>query len=77
MLAQEASIEVMMPEAEHFLIEAHGGETIGYFSVHGGDTLIEFHLNEPNWVFGECVFEQLLAKTPVRRALVKSFDRLL
>lgn len=76
-LAQEASIELLMPEAAHFRIEAQSGQTIGYCSVHDGDTLIEFHLTPPNWVFGECVFEQLLAKTPVRRALVKSFDRLL
>jgi len=74
--AQEPSIEVLVPDSAYFLIHA-GDVTCGYFIVHGDDMLLELHLRQPYWVFGECVFEQMLARGHVRRALVKSFDHLL
>lgn len=75
-LAQEASLEVLMPDASHYAIQ-HDGVRCGYVSIQEPDTLIEFHLRRPYWVFGECVFEQLLGQALVKRALVKSFDHLL
>lgn len=73
--AQEPSIEVLIPDAAYYAIN-HGDERCGYAIVHG-DTLIEFYLTRPYWVFGECVIEQILARGEVKRALVKSFDALL
>jgi GNAT superfamily N-acetyltransferase len=74
--AQELLLEVMRARAVHYRI-VHREETCGYFSVHGEQTLIEFYLGRPYWVFGETVFKQILQRMPVRRALVQSFDHLL
>ena len=73
---QEALLEALVAEGTAFLVRS-GGKPCGYFILHADSTLIEFHLLESHWVFGEAVFKQILAKTPVRRALVKSFDALL
>lgn len=74
-LAQEPSIEVLMPDAAHFII-IHDGVTCGYFSTHE-HTLIEFYVQKPYWVFGECVLDQIIDQNDVKLALVKSFDHLL
>lgn len=74
--AQEASLEVLVPGSDYFVI-CVDEVRCGYFIVHGEDTLIEFYLWAPYWVYAQGIFEQLLAETPVKRALVKSFDHLL
>lgn len=73
--AQELMIELLVQSGEAYLVEAKG-EVCGYFVLHDAHTLIEFYLRRPYWVFGEHVFRQILARTPVRRALVKSYDHL-
>ena len=73
---QELLLEVMVPGATHYRI-SHHDQTCGYFLVQGDDTLIELYLSPSYWVFGEAILKQILQRTQVRRALVKSFDHLL
>ena len=73
--SQELMLELLVQNGEAYQVEAKG-DVCGYFVLHAEHTLIEFHLRPPYWVFGEHVFRQILARTPIRRALVKSYDHL-
>jgi GNAT superfamily N-acetyltransferase len=72
--SQEALIEVQISSATgyHALYE---GRAVGY-AIISGDVVLEFFLRPEYAVFGQTVFDQLLAATHARRALVKSFDAL-
>lgn len=71
---QEALIEVQLADATPLLIR-YEQLAIGYALVLDG-TVLEYHLTEDFAVFGQTVFDQLLAATGARRAVVKSFDSL-
>lgn len=75
-LGQEASLEVLMPDSVHLAIEVEG-ERCGYFVVHERETLIEFYVTKPHWVYAQCICEQILAETEVKRARIKTYDHLL
>lgn len=73
--AQEALVEVLVQGGDTFAIELHG-EVVGYFVVHGGDTLVEFYLTPEHVPVAHVVFLRFLAEKKITRALVKSFDYL-
>jgi GNAT superfamily N-acetyltransferase len=72
--SQEVFVEVQVPGSGGQRI-LHDGRMIGYALLRER-TLIEFYLEEAYAVFGQTVFDQLLAHTGAERALVKSFDSL-
>lgn len=72
--SQEVLVEVQVPSAQGQRI-LHEGRVVGYALLRE-DSVIEFFLQRDYAVFGQSVFNQLLAHTGAKRALVKSFDAL-
>lgn len=73
---QELLLELLVPHCTAYAVVSKG-ERCGYFLVHEEHTLLELYLERTHWLYGEALFLQILERTRVRRALVKSFDALL
>lgn len=73
--AQEAFLEMLMLEAEHYLIRWKG-EEVGYISLHHRTTAIEFFLLPAALSFAQDLFPLILENLSIERAWIKSFDGL-
>lgn len=73
--AQELLLEVWIAESRAFLVVAHGAKC-GYFIVHPARGLLEFHLEQPYWIFADAVLRGIVERGLAQRAWVKSFDHL-
>jgi GNAT superfamily N-acetyltransferase len=73
--SQEVLLEVQIPAATGYRIVHTQSGVLGYALVRDA-TVLEFHLDPAHAVFGQTIFDQLLAQTGATRALVKSFDDL-
>lgn len=73
--AQELMLEVAIPGCTGHGI-FRGQERIGHLLINPNNELLEFHLRQTCWVFGQCVLRQAITRLGVARAIVKTFDPL-
>lgn len=73
--AQDALLEVLVSSGRYYVVSAKG-RVVGYYIVHGGDTLIEYHVSPSFAVYAHLLLPQIVAEHGLRRALVKTFDHL-
>jgi GNAT superfamily N-acetyltransferase len=71
--AQEALLEVLVQNGECYVIEARG-ERAGYFVVHRGDALVEYHVTPRYLAYSHLFFSKFVVEYRIASALIKSYD---